>query len=375
MSETTTPIPGQELITSFTSFFGDSFNGLFVTWGHDVYDTLGGKKMTMKLQANLYAAAKDNFLFGQTKFPTTNDDKARTISKIVPSPAGTGGVSWDYCSSVGAPTYTALADLVPPNVETEDNDAKLDAACAPDYTTLGKRVAGVTALDSAAMETTNREWSVTKDMKLAVIWANPDTTCPNICYDGVSALVTQTLTVGYYRPLEIQLGAAVTTPSVKVTWKKQRINDAVAPLDNSVFYDIKPVSKYDSDDTVRDSNRDDPLNDAFATVEDENTQLCKEQWVYGDTFVACVKIEGNLTRLFKTLETSNPPDDLEWSYIKFKMHALVGVYDKTVTQNDALLFPEQDVDFNTFNMPLFAIHGLRDVRSLLIGTAIGMLLF
>jgi hypothetical protein len=105
MSETTTPIPGQELITSFTTFFGDSFNGLFVTWGHDVYDTLGGKKMTMKLQANLYAAAKDNFLFGQTRFPTTNDDDARDISKIVPSPAGTGGVSWDYCSSVGAPTY------------------------------------------------------------------------------------------------------------------------------------------------------------------------------------------------------------------------------------------------------------------------------
>jgi len=41
-------------------------------------------------------------------------------------------------------------------------------------------------------------------------------------------------------------------------------------------------------------------------------------------------------RLFKTKETTNPPDDLTWSYIKFNMHAMVGMYDKTVPVNDAL---------------------------------------
>lgn len=48
--------------------------------------------------------------------------------------------------------------------------------------------------------------------------------------------------------------------------------------------------------------------------------------------VACVKIQGDLTRLFKTTETTNPPDDLEWKYIKYNMHAMVGetVLDKTL---------------------------------------------
>ena len=40
--------------------------------------------------------------------------------------------------------------------------------------------------------------------------------------------------------------------------------------------------------------------------------------------VACVKISGDLTRLFKTTETSVPNDDLEWKYVKYQMHAMIG---------------------------------------------------
>lgn len=122
---------------------------------------------------------------------------------IKPSAGGTGGVSWDYCNintSPGAGYITAAS----PAAETDTNDQKLDASCAPNYTSLGSRnPVGPVVLTSAAISTTSRVWSTTKDLKLVVIWASPDTTCPNICYDGLSALVTQTLTVGYYRPYEI----------------------------------------------------------------------------------------------------------------------------------------------------------------------------
>ena len=131
-------------------------------------------------------------------------------------------------------------------------------------------------------------------MKLVVIWANPDATCPTICYDGLAGIVTQTLTVGYYRFFERTLGAAVTPPTIKVTWRPQNVQvgdlGVAGYADADAWYDIKPVSKYDSDDTVRDSNRKIADNDGFTIVEKNTDQLCKEQWIYGDTFVACVKI-------------------------------------------------------------------------------------
>ena len=71
--------------------------------------------MTMQLTANLYAAAKDNFLFGQTRFPTTADKAARDLSKIAPSLGGSGGASWNYCdvalSVVGYTAHETIADV------------------------------------------------------------------------------------------------------------------------------------------------------------------------------------------------------------------------------------------------------------------------
>jgi hypothetical protein len=56
-----------------------------------------------------------------------------------------------------------------------------------------------------------------------------------------------------------------------------------------VFYDIKPVAKYDSDKTVWDSNRTLGTSDNF-TIPSQKSDLCLESWIYGDTMVACVKI-------------------------------------------------------------------------------------
>jgi hypothetical protein len=83
-----------------------------------------------------------------------------------------------------------------------------------------------------------------------------------------------------------------------------------------VFYDIKPVAKYDSDNTVWDSNRTLGTSDNF-TIPSQKSDLCLESWIYGDTMVACVKIQGDLERNFKTTETTVPNDDLEWKYIKY----------------------------------------------------------
>jgi hypothetical protein len=61
---TTTTVPsGITLIKSFTSYWGDAMNGLWVTWGHDSTAS-GDKTMAIKLTANLYSAAPKYFLFG-----------------------------------------------------------------------------------------------------------------------------------------------------------------------------------------------------------------------------------------------------------------------------------------------------------------------
>jgi hypothetical protein len=66
--------------------------------------------------------------------------------------------------------------------------------------------------------------------------------------------------------------------------------------------------------------------------------------------VACVKISGDLTRLFKTTETSSPNDDLELKYVKYQMHAMIGTTSGGTIQ-DVLQFEEKTVDLNTFNLP------------------------
>jgi hypothetical protein len=54
---------------------------------------------------------------------------------------------------------------------------------------------------------------------MVVIWANPDSTCPTICFDGVAALVDLTLTAGIYKALDVTANnGAFTAPSVKVSW-------------------------------------------------------------------------------------------------------------------------------------------------------------
>lgn len=100
--------------------------------------------------------------------------------------------------------------------------------------------------------TTNKIWNTKKYLKLVVIWANPDATCPTICYDGVAALVNLELTAGIYKPDDVTANSGVfTAPSVKATWLPQTQQVGAAITDSGyvppIFYDIKPVTKYDSD--------------------------------------------------------------------------------------------------------------------------------
>ena len=81
---------------------------------------------------------------------------------------------------------------------------------------------------------------------------------------------------------------------MSVKWATQKIQDWTA----AVFFDIKPVAKYNSDSTYFDQPLTDISSDAFTIVEPVSQDLCVERWVYGDTMIACVKIEGSLTRNF-----------------------------------------------------------------------------
>ena len=57
--------------------------------------------------------------------------------------------------------------------------------------------------------------------------------------------------------------------------------------------------------------------------------------------VACVRIQCDLKRLFKTTSTTTPPDDLDWSYVKYQMHAMIGEsITPTVPLQDVLQFAD-----------------------------------
>ena len=71
------------------------------------------------------------------------------------------------------------------------------------------------------------------------------------------------------------------------------------------MFDIKPVAKYNSDETYYDAPVTDIASTAFTTVEANSVDLCQESWVYGDSMIACVKIQGSLTRDFTPTDPMN----------------------------------------------------------------------
>jgi hypothetical protein len=56
-------------------------------------------------------------------------------------------------------------------------------------------------------------------LKLVVIWANPDATCPTICFDGFAALVNLQVFPGKYKAADTPLNVGFTAPTVKATWQ------------------------------------------------------------------------------------------------------------------------------------------------------------
>ena len=138
--------------------------------------------MTIGLTANLYSAAKDYFLFGQTKFFTGTGAGAVTLSTADTSVNTNNLISpvWDYCPDATVTWTLANADAEWVN---------LDGTCPPTYT--GRTLAGVAndGSDDTGMTLVSAEWATKKLLKFVVIWANPDASCPSICYDGLAAQV------------------------------------------------------------------------------------------------------------------------------------------------------------------------------------------
>lgn len=149
---------------------------------------------------------------------------------------------------------------------------------------------------------------------------------------------------------------------------------AVATCRVGKNYDIKPVAQYDSDKNVWDA----PITDGgvinIETLESVADNICAEYWVYGDTMAACVKIVGNLRRLFTTTDTGTTPNDLPWNYVAYQMHAMIGETAADYVVQDVLQWPEQTVDFNNFNKQADAVYGLSSVGVLAI-SALCMFVF
>lgn len=98
------------LYTDFTTYWGDTLNGLWVTWSHSSAKA-GDKSMGIKLTANLYAASYQFYLFGQTLNSSPADTAILASNAIAPT------VGWNYCitgvsdttcpaTGVGWPTAT-----------------------------------------------------------------------------------------------------------------------------------------------------------------------------------------------------------------------------------------------------------------------------
>ena len=138
-------------------------------------------------------------------------------------------------------------------------------------------------------------------------------------------------------------------PDIKVNW--------VMPS-ASVFYDTKP-SKVDETTPIYDVVLDAAavpaeVFDNVAPLASESTaDLCKEKWTYSDTSVACVLIEGNLTRKFVTPDPHNDTSksnavkqDLDLDYVVYKIHTMFG----DITDASLVFgFTEESVNFDYFN--------------------------
>jgi uncharacterized protein YjfI (DUF2170 family) len=180
------------------------------------------------------------------------------------------------------------------------------------------------------------------------------------------------LTAGIWKDEDVEKNGGVRTPpSVKAFWHLPTIDDGSG---NNLFWDLKPVAKYDSDSNVWDSSKTDIDANNIEVIENDQEDLCAEYWVYGDTMVGCVKIVGNLRRMFKTIDPV-PTDDLEWDYVKYQMHAMIAETDPAVAIKDVLKFDEKTVDFNKFNLQEAALFGLSSVGALMIGSVLSLLVF
>ena len=138
--------------------------------------------MTIGLTANLYSAAKDYFLFGQTKFFTGTGAGAVTLSTADTAVNTNNLISpvWDYC-----PDATVIWTLA-----NADNEwAALDSTCPPTYSRTEDLSGAAHDGSDDTVTLLSAEWATKKLLKFVVIWANPDASCPSICYDGLAAQV------------------------------------------------------------------------------------------------------------------------------------------------------------------------------------------
>lgn len=92
------------------------------------------------------------------------------------------------------------------------------------------------------------------------------------------------------------------------------------------------------------------------------TNLCVEKWVYSSTAVGCVKLQGSISRLFKTTDTFNTAavatniQDLTLDYVTYQTYASFG---QLTVAAQTFPFTATAVNYDTFNqVNLGALHSL-----------------
>merc|ERR1719464_87469 len=180
---------------------------------------------------------------------------------------------------------------------------------------------GIRTFDYAAITTPSAIFTPSNPTwQFYVAWTNPTQTGAGSTKDGVYALHDCTLKVG--------ATPATDQPTLGCTWQAQP----------SSIYDIHPSATWDSQSSALDSAANDNV-----TPTSTDTQMCTEIWRLSATSIACVEMQGSVTKPFSSGETTT---DFILDYATYKVHSKFGnISDGADT---AFKFDEVDVNFADF---------------------------
>ena len=293
--------------TSFTTYWGSNIHGIEIKWTCD----------TTASPVVLHAEYTSNYYWRmQLYYNGTVANAANDLALLA---------SLDTVSGVGA--------VAGGNFGT-DMKASIPSAG------LNPCVSSCTSVEYEAIA--NRD-----KFKMQFMIANP-TSGATVPYDGFNGRTWFTAQTGS--------NDGVTMPSVFVEW--MRSTDGTSP-GTAHMYDLKPSSATDETvDTVTDNwttlATEAKHLDGSDPVDGTKSNLCKEQWTFSNTSVACVKVTGTASRdmTVSAVTSSNPTadttEDFDIDFVDHQISTQFGKDAKTMSSDTLIQFAAIKVSFSTF---------------------------